>query len=343
MVGGFIGRAFARRKAKQRAQVDGDTLQVGRERIPLSKLREGWIEPGVDHTTLVVCGRNGRIWRLEFEEEVVAELFLEACRLDPAQRSVRVLRQEPSSKGAARAVTWPLVPFAALFLWGTTLGDESLNVGLNVLTAIPLVLLALAGVHWAVRRFLRFSPLVIGADGLRWADSLGRHFLKHRGITSIERGKRYQSTNVLVLRSDAEVIAEIDLGEVSEEYFQAAKARLEKSLQGTDTALEILDRGSASLADWKERLRRLFGEDVYRGVHVPRVRVEETLENPHAAPERRVGAALALIETAEPKEGAKLRARVAELSESVADEPLAEAFKAVANNQLNDDALEALG
>jgi len=79
-------------------------------------------------------------------------------------------------------------------------------------------------------------------------------------------------------------------------------------------------------------------DDGYRAPHIPRMRIVETLEDPNASPERRLGAAIALTEAGD-GDARKIMLRVAN---ATADDELADALRETAEGILAEATVDRL-
>jgi hypothetical protein len=101
---------------------------------------------------------------------------------------------------------------------------------------------------------------------------------------------------------------------------------------GSPTVAELLDRGGRSLEAWRAALGRLLQRGAqYRSAAISDDDVLGVLEDPAARPALRIGAALALRESADPD--ARRRVRIA--AAACADEETRAALEAAAEDHLD--------
>ncbi len=202
-----------------------------------------------------------------------------------------------------------------------------------------------------VHRFVQPFPLDIGSDGIAWKDMLGKKmFIRHRDILTVDLVESPYSKSdakthlVITSKGPSEVFAdehEIELGPVPESLGVVVRARIADALGDEGDPLPLLDRRGQPTESWRKKLRELIGEG-YREARVPRVRVVSVLEDPHASSERRLAAAIALVESMDPATrtfGSKLAKSIAR---SLVDPELAHALEELADGNLGDEKLEAV-
>src|SRR5262249_18369760 len=109
-----------------------------------------------------------------------------------------------------------------------------------------------------------------------------------------------------------------------------AVGRLIEARHGPSTApperFAAFERAGASLAEWKDHIRASIEQTGYRTAASPVEDAAEIVRSPHAAPDQRIGAALALRIAGEPPD----RIRVA--AGAVVDDDVRGALEAIADD-----------
>lgn len=309
--------------------VDADGISLGAHRLRFTDISTAEVHHQAHASAIVLRDRVGAVRQLHADPKLVRTLA-DRLPLSPEQRSTHALRRlRDTTQFIGVVLFW--IAFTAVV---TSLATGSADVsppgppGLFALAVISMVSLA--------ERWLASMSLVMDPDGLRWRERRKECFVAYQDIRSVKRGMGRS----LVIETEAEQI-EIDVRDMDDAHLTRTIATIkELAARDPSTELESLDRNGDEVDAWRARLRRLFGGETYRGV--PRVRVEATLENPRSTPERRLGAALALMTTASPPERERIRARVADLADIVADTSLAEAFEELAADELRDETVAKL-
>ncbi len=205
--------------------------------------------------------------------------------------------------------------------------NDAVGIGAVALGAVAWVVAAatvamgslrLAGRIGRVR--VRRGTVAVGADGLRWRDLLRARFVSWAEVEAVRVVDEPERVVVLELRDGS--TRELGVGEI-EELHAAATNALERwqarEAAGEVRGLRLEARGE--LRGWLDRAKTLLASTSYREESVAPEQLVRVAEDPKAAPEQRIGAALALSRAPEP-----LRVRVRVASEDTADPALAEAL-----------------
>lgn len=167
--------------------------------------------------------------------------------------------------------------------------------------------------------------LVIGADGVR----IGRKFIAARDIDTAFSKVRWEI--VIRTKDGKEHVAMI--GTSTDERSAWLVERIRAIARDPLGDAEVLARANRDLATWKKGLEAKVRAG-YRDGALTSAQLERVLDDPSATPDRRLGAALALLAATPEARRPALRVRVAELGEAAADERLAEAFEELAKDAL---------
>ncbi|MEZ4247516.1 MAG: hypothetical protein R3B99_04670 [Polyangiales bacterium] len=260
--------------------------------------------------------------RVEVVFRTVDELRDALERLGLERRRLSIVAEPEVARALFRAgfsILAFLLLGAALALRGDPTPADFAFFGLS---SIPLVLesgLAALGAIELPRR------VVIGHDGVR----IGETFVPATQIESVEARVRWELT--IRTHDGTEHVAPIGTSSDERAQWLAECVRAIARDAGEDVA--ALGRAGRELDAWRADLESKVRAGYRDGV-LTTERIERVLDDPTAAPDRRLGAAMALLEaTPEPRRDA-VRVRVAELGEAVADDGLAKAFA-----ELSQDAL----
>ncbi len=183
------------------------------------------------------------------------------------------------------------------------------------------------------------AHVAVGADGV----AVRGKFVPYGAILRVttQQSPEGKLDLVLVKRDGSKVAARIDT--LGSEQRQGLLERVHDEMKaysaaGIDAAaLEVLDRRERSVATWREELGKLLSKSAhYRDAPLSLADVEATLENVTIAPERRIGAAIALAAAGEPKAAQRIRVAAAEC----ADTRLRVALESIAGGAPDEEALE---
>lgn len=167
--------------------------------------------------------------------------------------------------------------------------------------------------------------LVIGADGVR----IGRKFLAARDIETVSFRVRWEI--VIRTKDGAEHVAPI--GTSTDARTAWLVERIQAVAREAHDDAAALARGGRALDAWRRDVESRVRAGYRDGALTPE-RLTTVLDDPTAIPDRRLGAALALLAaTPEPQRPA-VRVRVAELAEAAADDRLAKAFEELSRDAL---------
>lgn len=311
-------------------------------RIPVADFESGHVVPAhrmigsdgqpVDVPAKVVLARRGGdLWKLEVADVDEGLELLAAVGLGPKARTLRLHRRRPWSVLLAFFLTLFTLPFSALVLVPAA----------NVLPPYALGYLLLVlwfGTGRAILDRLQPSPLAIGADGIAWREGGQPRFVAHRDVRDAQLGASAQLVGgtALVLTTEGGEVR-IPLGPIEPADVHAALAHVLAARGEARAAASALGRGGRDFAKWQDALRDAMASD-YRKPGVPKVRVLEILEDPHAPADQRLGAALALAAT----DPDRARALAQQAARAAADPELSEALEAFAEDRLDARRAEAV-
>lgn len=167
--------------------------------------------------------------------------------------------------------------------------------------------------------------LVIGADGVR----IGRKFLAARDIETVSFRVRWEI--VIRTKDGAEHVAPIGTSTDARTTWLVERIRAVAREAHDDAA--ALARGGRALDAWRRDVESRVRAGYRDGALTPE-RLATVLDDPTAIPDRRLGAALALLAATPEAQRPAVRVRVAELAEAAADDRLAKAFEELSRDAL---------
>lgn len=266
-------------------------------------------------TTLVLRTADGTLVETSYRKSAHVRRQLEELGLDRRRLAVvSVPELQQLFTGFAYWIGAPGLTFGAF----VTAFDEAVWAPLIVLFQFAMVPVAARAVPLSRR-------VVIGADGVR----IGRTFLSAKDIDTAFSKVRWEI--VIRTKDGKEHVAMI--GTSSDERVAWLVERIRAVARDPLGDAEVLARGKRDLASWKKDLESKVRAG-YRDGALTSAQLERVLDDPSATPDRRLGAALALLAATPEAQRPAVRVRVAELGEAAADERLADAFEELAKDAL---------
>ena len=200
-------------------------------------------------------------------------------------------------------------------------------------------------------RLLQRREAIIGTDGLLLRRALlGKRFVPFSDITHVEDHRRYiavhlrdgEKIRMAVRWTDpwSPEVARKDEGWTNGAlHYRIDQTVARRSLGGAGISLDQLDRRGRSAQAWLDDLRRVAkAAGGYREPAVMHQSLAAVIGDPGEIPERRVGAALALLEA-----NPKARGRIKAAAGACAEPHLSAALEQAARGQVDDAALAAAG
>jgi hypothetical protein len=318
------------------------TLRGEVHRIPVADFESGHVVPAhrdargngplIDVPAKVVLERRGGdLWKLEVGDVDEGLELLAAVGLGPKARTLRLERRRPWSVLLAFLLTLLTLPLSALVVIPAAPVLPPYALGY-------LLLVLWLGTGYAILGRLQPSALAIGGDGIAWREGRTPRFVAHRDVRDARLGfdgKPGGSIELVLTTAAGEV--HIPLGPIGPAHLHSALAHVLAARGEARAAATALARGGRDFAEWSQALGRAMASD-YRQPGVPKVRVLETLEDPHAPADQRLGAAIALA-TTDPE---RARALAQHAARAAADPALAEALEAFADARLDARRAEAV-
>jgi hypothetical protein len=331
------------------------TTRAGRWSYPCTSIAEGWVERLTRNASVVLSLATGEVVTIEARDADEANRILVAAGVS-ADKQVMKSRLAPvlSRHPAAGCL---VIPFSIVAASGWLLAVFVLVTNANNVIfhnrawddtpmGPSLLMFALFSVGFgAIVVGLLPPQIVIGNDGVTLRGALRRRFVPYERVAQV----RQQGNAVeLVLRGggferlvveDRFVPPGAKVNPVQQAIFDRIWDAMQMAAQGNEAApLGALDRAGRPLAAWRDHLIALGqGRSEYRRIALSREDIAAVLADVRAPRERRVAAALALSHT----DDDAMKARLREAARACADEELAAALEAAAEDELSEDKLAA--
>ncbi len=327
--------------AREPGAVAEFTLRGEVHRIPVADFESGHVVPAhrmilakeepVDvPAKVVLMRRGGDVWNLEIADVDEGLELLAAVGLGPKARALRLDRRRPWSFLLAFLLNFLALPLVAGVVAPATTVLPPFALGF-------LFVVLWVGTGRAILDRLQPSTLAIGADGIAWREGREPRFVAHRDIRDARFGPGAGSGGLQLVLTTAAGEVPINLGPIEPAKVHAALAHVLVARGEARAAANALARGGRDFAAWEQSLRDAMVSD-YRKPGVPKVRVVEILEDPHAPADQRLGAAIALA-TSDPD---RARTLALDAARAAADPALAEALEAFADARLDAPRAEAV-
>jgi hypothetical protein len=301
--------------------------------IPLSAIVAGY-QTRSDRTAVLHL-RDGAQVVVHLDKDDPARVLSHAG-VAVAQRALTLpLRGQFGAFTIGFVAVWPLL----FSWWAVAAALQHVLSSVGYLGALALTALSTALV---VRRF-GFPRVIVGTDGIRVVGRLLPRFLPYENIKGVELvppGYPHGKPSIRVLRRKGGPI-ELPTIAAPRDRVEGLARRIDEAVRahaaGGARGLDALARGGRSAAEWKDDVRRLaLAPPTFRDQAHGVDDYERVLGDAAAAPDQRVGAALAL-RAIDPEEGP---ARIRVAAGASADEALRDLLEAAAEGEI-DDALLA--
>jgi hypothetical protein len=332
-----------------RLRVERDAIVFEGERIATRDLVDGWIEPLADGRQVVVLELSrGRQLLAELGSAAEAGRLLESLGFAPKQHAARFpLASSLVASGAGPGAHLGLAYIMTCILGGFWVAPISAYQNSNIVGVVAMVALA-AVVSFGAMRVARRAALrgnvVVGSDGFRLHQNRRERFVSYRDVRAVHTVTSKRGAYEVVVETTAGserlplgnmVDDERGLGEALAGRLRGALERYRARLPAADLAL--LDRKGRSLAAWRQDLAQLR-DGHYREAAVDDPALVELLEDDAAPHERRVAAALSLLDTGD----AQHREEVRRASDKSAHPRMRIALERALAGELDDATVEAL-
>ncbi|MEJ7735504.1 MAG: hypothetical protein WKG00_40745 [Polyangiaceae bacterium] len=345
-------------KATLRLEDGALLLDAGQasQRIAAAEVREGWVEPGAGEgeTTVVLCMRGGG--RLAMRVDAAdASRILEAAGVGPHQHVLRVPLGSEASQAGQGVVFHLLGPFllalvsllpASVLLVAITAG----HTGAAVVGAA--ILVPILAAWFGLLRFTASGTAVVGADGSSIEYWGRKRFVPHADVLDVELERGWADAEhpgkvVVVTEKERIELPTTTYVADAPERARALAARIVEARREAVARIDDLTaaakkaalvRNGRTVDAWRGDLARLSAErSDYRRVGFEAEELVAIVEDSLAAPEQRLGAALALSSRKEPA----LQQRVRVAAAACARAPLRVALGHAAEGELAEAELEA--
>jgi len=301
--------------------------------FPLSSIVSGYQTR--NDRTAVLHQKSGAQLVVHLEKDDPARVLTHAG-VGVTQRALTLpLRGQLGAFTIGFVAVWPL-----LFSWWAVAGALRPSLGgYGYLAALALTALSTALV---VLRF-GFPRVIVGTDGVRILGRLIPRFIPHENIAGVELVPpvyQHGKPSIRLLRRRGSPI-ELPTIAAPRDRVEGLARRIDEAVRahaaGGARGLDALARSGRSAAEWKGDVRRMaLAPPTFRNQALGIDDYERVLTDAAAAPDQRIGAALA-VRAIDPGEG-PTRIRVA--ADASADEALRAALNAAAEGEIDDALLE---
>ncbi len=315
-----------------RLEIDDNDLVLDRGGrrtvIPRSSIRGGWVVPEGEHAVAYVELTNGDVVRAELASPDDANALLEAAGVAAHQRALRV-RMGPRWKAAAIGAGGALYAMFQIF---PVFIEAPRLVSLGVAGAF------MAAMAWLSAWLLGPFTVVIGTDGLEIRRGVRRKFVPYAHIRSVDTLGR----DVLLELRDGQWVT-ITSSSDDRAHRDAVLERIRRAIENapavgaSEVALSALDRNGSAFDVWLERLRAAAQRGgTYRNAQLSVDVIARVLSDARTAPERRIGAAVALRAIDANVAAEQIRVAAA----SSASEPVRVALERVLEDKLDEHCVD---
>lgn len=324
--------------ARLKASAGGLEITRGDQQkwIPRERVASGLVVP---QTILDRIGRhsveitltNGDKLTAAVGQQIEAQSVLSALGIDASRRTAAVTLGSAMRPLTAGCVSFPLIVLALLFIAGEVSLSSSLTTPATIALSTALTLLVL--------RTFRPLEVIVGTDGVTLQKPWSTRFIPYSSIDDVKLGEDARIT--LKLSRSGEPIVILDGEEdvrraLYDRIWQAMHVKGDPQAEAL-AELDRLEPRGLRFADWRAELKGLAAPGAgYRKAAVPPELLASVVEDPDAAPGRRIGAALALGSSDHPEARVKIRAA----AEACASQRVRVALERAADDALDDETLK---
>ncbi len=311
------------------------TLAFRRRDIARDRVEAGWLVHDAEGAEVELRLRNGDELSVSVASPEEAEAVLDAAGVDPSKRALSMQMGGPELNVALAMGS--LIPGSCTAsLIAVTL--SKIVVLPSVAMGFLLFTLAALSVPLSLRAF--GPPRVqVGRDGVSVRRGFGGWFASFEEISHVSM----RGYNLVLHLHDGRERVISGLGTRASRR-QALGDRIAAGVleahapRDLSARLTALDRNGRTLEEWSAALREVLTEhDAYRSTGLTRDEVVAALEDPHATPDRRIGAAYALSLADKAQAGQRVRVAV----ETIAHEPVRVALTRAADGALDEESVTA--
>ncbi len=259
--------------------------------VPREKIEAGWALRDGAGMRIELQLRNGDVLSAAVATPREAAAALDAAGVDPAHRALKM--QLGSALVSLGIVAATMVPATCVASMIAVAAEMALHLA-SVVTGFLIFTLVAVSVPVALRLFA--PPLVVvGSDGVSVRAGRDPWFVT---FEQVERVILRATDLLLVLRdgSSREITTLGTSASRREALYERIAAGVADAHSPRDLSarLTALDRNGRTVEAWREALSGLASaRDDYRRAVLSRDEICAALEDPHASPERRIGAAYA--------------------------------------------------
>lgn len=305
----------------KKVRVDAAGLTVeGLVPIAPSELAEGEIIGGAARLRT----KDGRELVIDADDARTAALVLDRLGLGAAMRRVSFAWRSWRRGFAGGLASY----LAAGMVLGVAMPAEPVQ-SLICVVITALWSMALGGAVLAARR-----EVTVGRDGLRVAGAFGSETTLFADVTEIVRT---DSGLELVKKDGTRKKIRLDVrGPVAEAIARRVRDAFGSGAIDGASAAALLGRAGRAIGEWREALRTAVAGTGFRDEPIADEKLVSVLEDPTAAPDARVGAALALSERSSPELARKIRVA----AEACAAPRMRVALSSLADGAPDEDAID---
>ncbi|APR84990.1 Hypothetical protein A7982_10339 [Minicystis rosea] len=248
------------------------------------------------HVEIALAG--GDMLHVELATAAAARALVAALGFGASEQ--RTVVQVDGDHGALAAGCWGVVfgvcaTLVAIFIVAMTAILSPLATHVFHIVDDYLVGIVFVAASLLFARLLRPKHVVLGTDGVVVERAFGRRFLPLADIGDIAVSRN--GITITMPRGAGAGETSLMLG--TEERARALRDRIQEAMANArraeaDASAALLSRGSRSLAEWREAMRKLVTSSGYRGESVSVDALLRTAERTDAPADQRIGAALAI-------------------------------------------------
>ncbi len=259
--------------------------------IPRSAVRDGLLVPGA-RGRLDLGMRDGSTLQLTFADSAAALAIRESLGLGPCRQRLTMELGRFTSKLAIGIMAYVGTTIVLAFTMPLLARTFDLAIGGLWVLFTPLTILA----TWAAVRYLASWRLTVGSDGVEVRRALSRQFYP---MADLRRTHAAGDLLVLMLHGEnRRVSLRVGSGQAAGLSARLEEARaFARGLSPDEAALAVLDRCGRPVEQWRQELAELGRiQPGYRVQAVEPAHLQRLLAAPGTSPERRLAAAMVLLE-----------------------------------------------
>jgi hypothetical protein len=285
---------------------------------------DGWYNPGARRIELL--NSTGDIISADVDDANDAAAWLHHFGVGAWYQTTRI---RLGAVDFLNALAW-VVGLPVAYVFAEALGAAMM---LQSLMTLPLTLVIFIVNFILIRKLFGPAYLTVGIDGIIVQQRFRSQFVSFEDLVSISTAA---DKVTFALRSGRTVQAKArHLDPQRQSILQQRiqdTAAIRTQLAADPTAARALDRGERDGATWRQALRGIFEQDRgYRQAQLNSKQVTAILVDPTAPNDRRIGAALALAQTADPE----VKGQIQWAAQTTANRKIRVALESIAQGALD--------